>query len=109
MFQRIFGENQEPSEGFALDEVGTRPTAYARGGAMSEFERQIWNDFWELANDPQQQDQMGIRSNHGTVSYIQVLSGMTYQVDLRASDGLSLKVTEKKQNTSLSSAKNAQF
>lgn len=41
LFQRIFGEHQEPAKGFQLDTVGTRPTAYARGTQMSDFEKRF--------------------------------------------------------------------
>lgn len=34
LFQRIFGEHQQPVEGFQLDTVGTRPTAYARNRGL---------------------------------------------------------------------------
>ena len=53
LFQRVFGEHQEPVQGFQLDTVGTRPTAYGRGTEMSDFEKKIWGDFWLIANDPQ--------------------------------------------------------
>ena len=52
LFQRIFGEHQEAAEGYQLDEIGSRPSAYARGAHMSDFERKIWSDFWLIANDP---------------------------------------------------------
>jgi hypothetical protein len=54
LFQRIFGEFQEPQDGFEIDQVGSAPTSYARGGEMSEFEKRIWKDFWTLANNPAQ-------------------------------------------------------
>jgi hypothetical protein len=84
LFQRIFGENQEPSDGFDLDEVGSRPTAYARGGEISEFERQIWSDFWTIANDPARARELGIRAAHGNAPSIRVKPGMTYRIDLRS-------------------------
>lgn len=107
LFKSIYGDMDERSGGYPLDQNDPNiSTAYGDRDPQNKFEAQIWDEFWELANNPQLQEQMGIRSNHGTVSYIQVLSGMTYQVDLRASDGLSLKVTEKKQSTSLSQPNN---
>ncbi|MBC7856241.1 MAG: hypothetical protein IAF94_22650, partial [Pirellulaceae bacterium] len=51
IFTRIYGERQQPIEGFPLDRKGTRPTGYARGGRETEFERKIWDDFWNIAND----------------------------------------------------------
>ena len=57
---------------------------------MTEFEMKIWRDFWQVANDPELQGEMGIRANHGQVSYVVASKGKTYQVNLRASDGISL-------------------
>lgn len=90
LFRRLFGEFQEPSDGFELDEVGSRPHAYARGGKPSEFEESIWNDFWNIANDPAKAREMGIRAAHGEAVAIRLRKGMTYRVMLRASDGLSI-------------------
>ena len=53
LFKRIFGSGQRPDDGYPLDEVGSAPRAYARGGKMSDFERRIWDDFWNIANDPE--------------------------------------------------------
>jgi hypothetical protein len=90
LFRRIFGEYQEPSQGYTIDEVGSRPHAYDRGGAMSEFERKIWSDFWTLANDPDKAKELGIRAAHGEAVNIRMEPGKRYQVQLRASDGLSI-------------------
>ena len=65
LFRRIFGEFQEPQDGYQLDDVGRRPNAYGRSGTMSDFEQQIWRDFWEFANEPQRAAAMGIRAAHG--------------------------------------------
>jgi hypothetical protein len=94
LFQRIFGENQQPSDGYMLDEVGTRPTAYARGGAISEFEQNIWNDFWTIANDPEKATEHGIRAAHGNAAAIRVQPGKSYQLELRATGEFSLRPLE---------------
>jgi hypothetical protein len=89
-FRRIFGEFQEPSEGFALDAEGERPVAYARGGQMTDFEKKIWDDFWNVANDDARQAELGIRAAHGDAPSIKVRKGKAYRIDLRASGGLSI-------------------
>jgi hypothetical protein len=91
LFRRIFSENQQPAEGVSLDEVGMRPQAYARGGTMSEFEKKLWGDFWEFANNPKRAAEMGIRAANGEAISIQVREGMTYDLQLRSSGGLSFK------------------
>ena len=91
LFQRIFGEYQEAAEGFQLDTVGTRPTAYARGTEMSDFERKIWDDFWLIANDKQKAAELGIHAAHGNAVSIRVQPGKTYEIDLRSTGDISIR------------------
>ncbi len=90
MFQRIFGMYQEPKDGFPLDEVGTSPTAYARGGKMSEFEQSIWTDFWIIAGDRKKAAEIGIRAAHAVAPSTQVRKGVTYELQLRSTGEFSL-------------------
>jgi hypothetical protein len=91
LFQRVFGEYQEPVEGFQLDTVGTRPTAYARGSEMSDFERKIWDDFWLIANDKQRASELGIVAAHGSAVGQRVRPGMTYEIELRSTGNMTIK------------------
>jgi hypothetical protein len=90
LFRRVFGDDERPNEGYALDEVGSRPGAYARGGQASDFEKEIWSDFWSFANDPLKAKDKGIRAAHGEAVSIKAEVGKTYRIVLRASDGLSI-------------------
>lgn len=89
LFKRIFGEHQKPADGFSLDQVGGRPKIYGRDGAMSEFEKKIWADFWTIANDESKQDELGIRAAHIEAPAMKVQKGKTYHLERRASGGLS--------------------
>ncbi len=51
LFQRLFGEFQEPHEGYTLDDVGSRPVAYGNA-RITEFESQLWQEFWTIAGNP---------------------------------------------------------
>ncbi len=95
LFRRIFGEEQTPADGYELDPAGKRPAAYAATGEMSEFERRIWEDFWEIANDKSQASDLGIRALHGEAVSIKVQKGRSYRLDLRASGGLSITVEDR--------------
>lgn len=85
LFKRIFGSGQKPDDGYPLDEIGSTPRAYARGGKMSEFEKKIWDDFWAIANDPERARQLGIRAAHGGAPFMKVEKGRSYRILLRAS------------------------
>lgn len=91
VFERIFGENQEPGEGFVIDKVGSRPNSYARGSQTSDFEQQIWDDFWTIANDREKADALGIRATHAQAPSIRMQPGATYELDLRATGEFSLQ------------------
>jgi hypothetical protein len=95
LFRRIFGEFQEPQEGYSLDDVGLRPNAYGQSGIMSDFEQGIWRDFWEFANEPQRAAAMGIRAAHGEAVSVKLRAGKQYRIQLRASDGLSITPEDK--------------
>jgi hypothetical protein len=100
LFQRIFGEHQDPANGFLLDTVGTRPTAYARGTEMSDFERKIWNDFWLIANDSQRAAELGIHAAHGSAVSMRVQPGKTYEIELRATGDMTMRPLEPSEITS---------
>jgi hypothetical protein len=94
LFQRVFGEHQEPAKGYQLDTVGVRPTAYDRGTPMSKYEKDIWDNFWLIANDPKRAEEMGIRAANGDAVSIRMQPGKTYEIDLRSTGEISLRPVE---------------
>lgn len=90
LFRRIFGEHQEPSDGFPLDQAGSRPAVYSQGENMSPIEHDIWSNFWQYANNPVKSKQAGLRAAHGEAPSIRLEMGKRYRVELRASAGLSI-------------------
>jgi len=94
LFRRIFGEAQQPKDGFVLDAVGSRPIAYHTGGKISKTEQEIWSRFWEYANDPAKAKKAGMRAVHGEAPSIKLVPGRVYKILLRASGGLSITAGE---------------
>ena len=90
LFRRIFGEFQEPKDGFVIDAVGSRPNAYGPGSDMSDFEREIWSKFWDIANDPLKAKEVGVRAAQGEAPSIKLKKGKLYRLELRASGGLTI-------------------
>lgn len=91
MFKSIYGEEEAPINATPIEKPWVRPEAYAGGSKMSDFEKQIWNDFWTIANDSSKSRELGIRANHGQAVYVKAEEGKTYLIQLRASDGLTFK------------------
>jgi hypothetical protein len=90
-FQRIFGENQKPSDGFILDPVDQVPSRYkyAVDEKAREFIQDIFKRFWEYSNNPEAAAKRGIRSAHGEAPSQVLVPGKRYKVLLRSSGGLS--------------------
>lgn len=90
LFRRVFGEAQQPSQGFQLDKPQSQPVAYRTGGNMSDFEKELWDRFWEYANNPRIAKEAGVRAAHGEAPSIKLMPGKQYRVELRSSGGLSV-------------------
>jgi hypothetical protein len=96
LFQRMFGEHQNPTDGVQIDAVGTRPTAYGRGTEMSDFEQKIWDDFWLISNDKQRAAELGIHAAHQTAVGQRVAPGMTYEIELRTTGDMTIRPIDEK-------------
>jgi hypothetical protein len=94
LFRRVFGESQQPKDGFVLDPVGAQPAAYRSGREPSDFEREIWSRFWDYANNPEEAQKKGIRAAHGEAPFQKLVPGKRYKVLLRSSGGLSFSPEE---------------
>jgi hypothetical protein len=88
-FHRLFGEYQEPQDGFALDSQNARPAVYGKS-ENTPFEKQIWANFWEYTQDADKAEKDGIRAAHGEAVSTRLQKGILYRLQIRASDGLSI-------------------
>ena len=68
----------------------TAPWIYQSGARMAEFEEKIWGDFWTIANDPEQQEEMGIKTTHGQIDYLKVEKDRIYSVRANSTGGFDL-------------------
>ena len=91
LFRRLFGEFQAPAEGFVLDTLPRPPRGYSAEGDTDPFAAELWNNFWEYANRPEVLERTGVRAMHGEAPYIRLEKGRSYQVELRSSDGLTIR------------------
>ena len=94
LFRRLFGEHEKPVDGVALDKSGEEPVIYRQGQQISESEKQIWTQFWEYANNPKLAEKAGVRAAHGEAPSIKLRPDKMYEVELRASGGLTIKAKD---------------
>ncbi|MFN3150832.1 hypothetical protein [Bremerella sp.] len=99
ILQKIYGEHQKPIEGFTIDKEGERPEAYGLRDEPNEFEQKIWNNFWDIANDPVKAAEYGVRAAQEESEGMRVQPGKQYDVQIRSSDGLTIKVLPEEKST----------
>ncbi|MEM7307116.1 MAG: hypothetical protein AAF682_10625 [Planctomycetota bacterium] len=90
-FRRAFGEDQKPTDGEPLDVAGRRPRIYTGDMSPDPFYDDLWTRFWDYANDPDEAQARGVRAIHGEAPFMEVVAGKTYQIELRASGGLTIR------------------
>ena len=96
LFRRMFSEGLAPVDGVAIDEPGTHPHPYSGGDAEDElFHAELWRNFWDYANDPDKARQVGLRALQGEAPSIRLVQNKLYWIDLRASDGLTIKTMDR--------------
>jgi hypothetical protein len=80
LWRRVYGEKMTPEEGFPIEEPGTEPRRYANLLKVLPIEQQemFWSEIWDLANNPEQLAQHGIRAIYGNVIYSQLREGLIY-------------------------------
>ena len=62
---------------------------------MTDLEKKIWGDFWNIANNEKMAHELGIRAAHGGAVSMKVQKGKTYRVIMRSTGDLSIVPEEK--------------
>jgi hypothetical protein len=91
LFRRIFGDRLRPVDAHVLDREGQMPQAYAAEKAPSAFERDLWAQFWTLANDPAEAKRRGVRALHGEAVSTKLRKGGVYAVTFRSTGELTIQ------------------
>jgi len=91
LFRRVFGEQQKPADGPELDSVGAGPGVVSGDNIYSTEHADLWQRFWDYANDPELAREAGVRAVHGEAPFTELRPGKSYRVELRASGGLSIQ------------------
>jgi hypothetical protein len=84
LFRRVFSSTMRAEDGFVIDKEGKVPEVYAERQATSEFEKDLWKRFWDLANDEKLTKERGVRAIHGDAPYMRLEPDRVYEICLRS-------------------------
>ncbi|HEY7120070.1 MAG TPA: hypothetical protein VH475_26015 [Tepidisphaeraceae bacterium] len=89
LFTKIFGQDQTPAQGLAIDEPGKIPDVYrgdpAKVARVTEFERELWQNFWRLVDDKAYRAEKGVATAGGKAVYFKAMPERLYHVTLDVS------------------------
>ena len=91
LFTRVYGEHQPPENGFRVDTPNQVPDVY-RGDdpVVAEFERELWANFWRLADDEAYRKEMGVRVAQGEAVWTKFRPDKLYTLTLESNGGLNI-------------------
>jgi hypothetical protein len=92
LFRRIYGEHQNPIEGFPIDAGGDVPNVFRVNPEPSPFEQKLWTQFWDLARNPDLAARNGVRVAQGEAVYAPMERGQVWTLTLQNDGGLNLKL-----------------
>lgn len=91
LFTRIYGDKQSPADAQPMDEPGRIPDIY-RGAdpRVSQFEQELWKDFWKLAADASFRQEKGVRVANGQGVWGPFEPDKVYTITLESDGGLNI-------------------
>ena len=80
LWRRIYGEHQNPADGFSIETPGTHPERYATLLKTLRLQDQqlFWEEIWNLANNPESLQRQGIKAIYGNAVYKRLKPGLIY-------------------------------
>jgi hypothetical protein len=98
LFRRIYGERQQPAEGFRIDPENDVPNVYRVQPEPSPLERQLWARFWDYARNPDLAARDRVRIAQGESVCEPMLKGDIWTLTLQNNGGLNIKFRRTERN-----------
>lgn len=92
LFTKIYGDATAPESGEAIDKPGEIPAVYrGTGTKVTDFEMDLWKNFWELAHNEAKRKERGVRAIMGQGVWEPVKKDILYTLTLENDGGLNVK------------------
>jgi hypothetical protein len=92
LFTRLYGDTQSPAMAYHIDEPGKVPDVYRDPDPqVTQFEQELWHNFWRLADDSNYRNQMGVRVAEGEGVWRPFEPDRLYTITLEFNGGLNIR------------------
>ncbi len=91
LFVRAFGDQETPAEGPKIDQPGKIPDVYQGADPrVSNYEKELWAGFWQLADDEELRKKKGVRVAQGEGPWGPFKMDRLYTLSIDADGGLNI-------------------
>ncbi len=91
LFTNLYDQKHSPDDAYVIDEPGQVPAIYkSTDPAVSQFEQELWTNFWKLADDPAYRQSMGVRVAQGEGVFRDFEPGWIYTVTVDSNGGINI-------------------
>ncbi len=91
LFDKIYGSAQQPMNAQPIDSPGNIPELYRSATPeVSQFEQELWSNFWRLAGDENFRNERGVKVANGKSIYGPFKTDRLYTITLDATGKMSV-------------------
>jgi len=89
-FMKVFMLTDNGAETFEITKVNEIPSGYEVAGVKNNFEKKIWQKFWEYALNPKEAGKVGIKNAQIEAPGTKFIPGMIYTIKIEHDGGLRI-------------------
>lgn len=90
LFMKAFMLTDKGAETFEITKINEIPSGYEVADVKNNFERKIWQKFWEYALDPEKAGKVGIKNAQIEAPGTKFIPGMIYTIKIEHDGGLRI-------------------
>ena len=90
LFMKAFMLTDKGAETFDITKINEIPCGYEVEGAKNNFERKLWQKFWQYALEPEQAKRIGIKNAQIEAPGTKFILGMVYTIKIEHDGGLRI-------------------
>lgn len=90
LFMKVFMLMDKGAEVFDITNVNEIPSGYVVEGAKNNFEKKLWQKFWQYALDPKEAKRIGIKNAQIEAPGTKFIPGMIYAIKIEHDGGLRI-------------------
>lgn len=90
LFMKAFMLTDKGAEVFDITKINEIPSGYEVEGAKNNFERKLWQKFWQYALEPKEAKRIGIKNAQIEAPGTKFIPGMVYTIKIEHDGGLRI-------------------